>query len=172
MRQGGMQSKMAKKQKIDKTNAMRQLDAAGIEYEMAEYECDENDLSGVHAAAELGVSEDEVFKTLVTRGDDGLLSVFVIPSGANLDLKKAAAVSGNKKVEMIHVKEMFDLTGYIRGGCSPIGMKKSYPTYIDETAVLFDKIYFSAGRRGVQIILNPEMLSEFIDAPFADLTKE
>ena len=161
---------MAKKQKIDKTNAMRQLDSAGIEYEMGEYEYSEDDLSGVHAAEALGVSEDEVFKTLVTRGDDNNLFVFVIPSGASLDLKKAAQVSGNKKIEMIHVKEIFDLTGYIRGGCSPIGMKKSYPTYIDETAVLFDRIYFSAGKRGVQIILSPEILSDFIGADFADLT--
>jgi len=163
---------MAKKQKIDKTNAMRQLDSAGIEYEMAEYAVDESDLSAVHAAEELGVSEDEIFKTLVTRGDNGLLSVFVIPSAASLDLKKAAAVSGNKKIEMIHVKEIFDLTGYIRGGCSPIGMKKQYPTYIDETAVLFDKIYFSAGKRGVQIILSPEILADFVGAEFADITKE
>ena len=163
---------MAKKQKIDKTNAMRQLDSAGIEYEMGEYEYSEDDLSGVHAAEALGVSEDEVFKTLVTRGDDNNLFVFVIPSGASLDLKKAAQVSGNKKIEMIHVKEIFDLTGYIRGGCSPIGMKKSYPTYIDETAVLFDRIYFSAGKRGVQIILAPEILSDFIGADFADLTKD
>ncbi|MBQ6456499.1 MAG: Cys-tRNA(Pro) deacylase [Mogibacterium sp.] len=157
---------------MDKTNAMRQLDSAGIEYEMGEYEYDESDLSGVHAAEALGVSEDEVFKTLVTRGDDNLLFVFVIPSGATLDLKKAAQVSGNKKIEMIHVKEIFDLTGYIRGGCSPIGMKKQYPTYIDETAVLFDKIYFSAGKRGVQIILAPEILAEFTEAEFADLTRE
>ncbi len=163
---------MAKKQKIDKTNAMRQLDSAGIEYEMGEYEYSEDDLSGVHAAEALGVSEDEVFKTLVTRGDDNNLFVFVIPSGASLDLKKAAQVSGNKKIEMIHVKEIFDLTGYIRGGCSPIGMKKAYPTYIDETAVLFDRIYFSAGKRGVQIILSPEILSDFIGADFADLTKD
>ena len=163
---------MAKKQKIDKTNAMRQLDSAGIEYEMGEYEYDESDLSGVHAAEALGVSEDEVFKTLVTRGDDNLLFVFVIPSGATLDLKKAAQVSGNKKIEMIHVKEIFDLTGYIRGGCSPIGMKKQYPTYIDETAVLFDQIYFSAGKRGVQIILSPDILADFIGADFADLTRE
>ena len=162
---------MAKKQKIDKANAMRQLDSAGIEYEMAEYDVDESDLSGVHAAAELGVSEDEVFKTLVTRGDNNQLFVFVIPSGAELDLKKAAHASGNKKIEMIHVKEIFDLTGYIRGGCSPIGMKKQYPTLIDETAVLFEKIYFSAGKRGVQIILAPDILSEFIGADYADLTK-
>ena len=139
---------------------------------MAEYAVNENDLSGVHAAEALGVSEDEVFKTLVTRGDDNALFVFVIPSGANLDLKKAASASGNKKIEMIHVKEILELTGYIRGGCSPIGMKKQYPTYIDETAVLFDKIYFSAGKRGVQIILPPDVLSEFIGAEFADLTKE
>ena len=163
---------MAKKQKIDKTNAMRQLDSAGIVYEMGEYEYDESDLSGVHAAEALGVSEDEVFKTLVTRGDDNFLFVFVIPSGATLDLKKAAQVSGNKKIDMIHVKEIFDLTGYIRGGCSPIGMKKQYPTYIDETAVLFDRIYFSAGKRGVQIILPPEILAEFINAKFADLTRD
>ncbi len=163
---------MAKKQKTDKTNAMRQLDSAGIDYEMGEYEYDESDLSGVHAAEALGVSEDEVFKTLVTRGDAGLLFVFVIPSGATLDLKKAAQVSGNKKIEMIHVKEIFDLTGYIRGGCSPIGMKKQYPTFIDETAVLFDRIYFSAGKRGVQIILSPEILSDFIGAEFADLTRD
>ena len=163
---------MAKKQKTDKTNALRQLDSAGIDYEMGEYEYDESDLSGVHAAEALGVSEDEVFKTLVTRGDAGLLFVFVIPSGATLDLKKAAQVSGNKKIEMIHVKEIFDLTGYIRGGCSPIGMKKQYPTFIDETAVLFDRIYFSAGKRGVQIILSPEILSDFIGAEFADLTRD
>ena len=100
------------------------------------------------------------------------LFVFVIPSGATLDLKKAAQVSGNKKIDMIHVKEIFDLTGYIRGGCSPIGMKKQYPTYIDETAVLFDRIYFSAGKRGVQIILSPEILAEFINAEFADLTRD
>ena len=163
---------MAKKQKIDKTNAMRQLDSAGIVYEMGEYEYDESDLSGVHAAEALGVSEDEVFKTLVTRSDDNNLFVFVIPSGATLDLKKAAKVSGNKKIDMIHVKEIFDLTGYIRGGCSPIGMKKQYPTYIDETAVLFDQIYFSAGKRGVQIILSPDILADFIGADFADLTRE
>lgn len=158
--------------KIEKTNAMRQLDTAGLEYETAEYAYDESDLSGEHAAAELGVSEDEVFKTLVTRGENKELAVFVIPVAGNLDLKKAAAASGHKKVEMIHVKEIFDLTGYLRGGCSPIGMKKQYPTYIDETAVLFDKIYFSAGKRGQQIIMNPEQLAEFIGADFSDLTKE
>ena len=162
---------MTKKEKLNKTNAMRELDTAGIAYEWAEYDYDESDLSGEHAAAELGVSEDEMFKTLVTRGDNNLLSVFVIPVAGELDLKKAAVASGNKKIEMIHVKEINDLTGYLRGGCSPIGMKKQYPTYIDETAILFDKIYFSAGRRGMQIILDPNILVEFINAELCDLTK-
>ena len=159
------------KEKIQKTNAMRLLDAAGINYSMASYEYDESDLSGVHAAQELGVSEDIVFKTLVTRGDANAIFVFVIPVAESLDLKKAAKASGNKSIEMIHVKEIMDITGYIRGGCSPIGMKKPYPTFIDETAQLFDEIYFSAGKRGVQIILNPEILAEVSNAEFYDLTK-
>ena len=160
---------MAKKQKIDKTNAMRQLDAAGIEYEMGEYAVDESDLSGVHAAEELGVSADEVFKTLVTRNDDNNLFVFVIPSAAELDLKKAAHASGNKKIEMIHVKEIFDLTGYIRGGCSPIGMKKFFKTTIDETAILFDTIIFSAGKIGFQVEISLDELKKAIDFSLADL---
>ena len=159
------------KEKIQKTNAMRILDSAGFGYEMASYEYDESDLSGVHAASELGVEPEVVFKTLVTRGDGGELFVFVIPVAESLDLKKAAKVSGNKAIEMIHVKEIMDLTGYLRGGCSPIGMKKQYPTFIDETAVLFDKIYFSAGKRGVQIILEPDKLAEITGAEFADITK-
>ena len=159
------------KEKISKTNAMRILDAAGFQYDMASYDYDESDLSGIHAAEELGVSPDIVFKTLVTRGDANELFVFVIPVAESLDLKKAAKVSGNKRIEMIHVKEILDLTGYIRGGCSPIGMKKMYPTFIDETAVLFDEIYFSAGKRGVQIVLDPEKLAEICNAEFADLTK-
>lgn len=161
---------MAKKTS-GKTNAMRMLDAAGISYGMAEYEVDESDLSGIHAAEALGVPADVVFKTLVARGDAGELFVFVIPVAETLDLKKAAAASGNKKIEMIHVKEMFDLTGYVRGGCSPIGMKKAYPTFIDETAQLYDEIYFSAGRRGAQIILPPDNLCGAADAVYADLTR-
>ena len=159
------------KEKVQKTNAMRLLDAAGIDYSMAGYDYDESDLSGVHAAHELGVSEDVVFKTLVTRGDGNAIFVFVIPVAESLDLKKAAKASGNKSIEMIHVKEILDITGYIRGGCSPIGMKKAYPTFIDETAILFEKIYFSAGKRGVQIILEPEVLAEVSNAEFADLIK-
>ena len=113
-----------------------------------------------------------MYKTLGTRGKTGAYYVFVIPIDAELDRKKAAQSVGEKSVDMIHVKEIFDLTGYIRGGCSPIGMKKQYPTYIDETAVLFDQIYFSAGKRGVQIILSPDILADFIGADFADLTRE
>lgn len=159
------------KEKIQKTNAMRLLDSAGISYSMASYDYDESDLSGVHAAKELGVPEEVVFKTLVTRGDGNAIFVFVIPVAESLDLKKAAKASGNKSIEMIHVKEILDITGYIRGGCSPIGMKKAYPTFIDETAILSERIYFSAGKRGVQIILEPEVLAEVSNAEFFDLTK-
>ena len=161
---------MAKKSQ-GKTNAMRILDAEGIDYGMAEYEVDESDLSGVHAADSLGVPAETVFKTLVARGDGNELFVFIIPVAENLDLKKAAASSGNKRIEMIHVKELFDLTGYVRGGCSPIGMKKQYPTFIDETAQLYDEIYFSAGRRGTQIILNSDILCEVTGAEYADIIK-
>lgn len=159
---------MAKK---SKTNAMRLLDQAGIEYGFYEYEYSEDDLSGNHAASYLGISEDEMFKTLVARSDNNLLSVFVIPVSANLDLKKAASASGHKKVEMIHVRELVGLTGYMRGGCSPIGMKKPYPTYIDETCILYDKIYISAGKRGEMLSINPEELIDFVGAETADLTK-
>ena len=153
------------------TNAMRLLMKAGIPFRTSEYEVDESDLSGVHAARALGIDPDCMFKTLVARGDKRGVSVFCIPVAEELDLKKAAAVTGDKKVEMIHVKELLGLTGYIRGGCSPIGMKKKYPTFIDETAVLFDEIYVSAGMRGQQIILDPEGLRAYTDAAFADLTK-
>lgn len=159
------------KEKIQKTNAMRLLDSAGLEYEMASYDYDESDLSGIHAAAELGVAPEIVFKTLVTRGYGNAFFVFVIPVAESLDLKKAAKASGNKKIEMIHVKEILDITGYIRGGCSPIGMKKPFPTYIDETAQLYEKIYFSAGKRGVQIILDPEELASVTGGIFTDLTE-
>ena len=153
------------------TNAMRLLMKAGIPFDTSEYEVDERDLSGVHAAAALGIEPDCMFKTLVTRGDKKGLSVFCIPVAEELDLKKCAAVTGDKKIEMIHVKELLNLTGYIRGGCSPIGMKKKYPTWIDETAQLFDKIYVSAGMRGQQLILAPDALRDFIEAEYADLTK-
>ena len=153
------------------TNVMRLLKQANIPFETGEYEVDESDLSGVHAAHMLGVDPDCVFKTLVAKGEKKGIHVFCIPVAQELDLKKCAAAAGEKKIEMIHVKDLLGLTGYVRGGCSPIGMKKKYPTTIDETAILFDQIYVSAGMRGEQVILNPETLAEFIGANFADVTK-
>lgn len=154
-----------------KTNAMRLLDGAKIAYEVSEYEVDESDLSGVHLAETLGVDVDRVFKTLVTRGDKNGLHVFVIPAAEELDLKKCAAVTGDKRIEMIAVKELLPLTGYIRGGCSPVGMKKAYPTHIDELATLYDTVYVSGGQRGLQLILSPTALADYIGATFADVTK-
>ena len=155
-----------------KTNAMRRLDASKIPYEMATYPVDESDLSGVHAAAEIGVDDPGcVFKTLVAKGAKGGYFVFCIPVAEQLDLKKCAAAAGEKNVEMIHVKDMLAITGYIRGGCSPIGMKKEYPTFFDESALLYDKIYVSAGQRGVQLILAPDVLISFTNAKTADLIR-
>ncbi|MEA4973695.1 MAG: Cys-tRNA(Pro) deacylase [Candidatus Metalachnospira sp.] len=154
-----------------KTNAMRLLDAAEIVYCTKEYAYDESDLSGHHAAEVLGIPAEQVFKTLVTKGDKTGLVVFCIPVDEELDLKKAALVSGNKKIEMLHVKDLLGLTGYIRGGCSPIGMKKKFPTYIDESAVLFDEISISAGIRGCQILANPEDLATYTEAVLIEVTK-
>ncbi len=153
------------------TNVMRLLTKANIEFDSAEYDVDESDLSGVHAAEALGFDVESVFKTLVARGDKNGLNVFVIPVAEELDLKKCASVSGNKKVEMIKVSELLPLTGYIRGGCSPIGMKKKFPTFIDETAQLSDRISISAGQRGVQVLISSDALKEYIGAEYADLIK-
>lgn len=157
------------KEKKTITNVMRLLDKAGIPYETGEYEYDESDLSGVHAAAVLGFDPDMVFKTLVLHGDKKGYFVCVIPVACEVDLKKAAAVTGDKKCDLIAVKELLPLTGYIRGGCSPVGMKKQFPTYIDEMAQLQEKISVSAGQRGVQVILSPEALLNYIGASYADL---
>lgn len=153
------------------TNVMRLLKQAKIPFETGEYEVDENDLSGVHVAQVLGADPDCVFKTLVAKGEKKGLHVFCIPVADELDLKKCAQAAGEKKIEMIPMKDLLPLTGYIRGGCSPIGMKKKFPTTLDETAILFDRIYVSAGQRGVQVILNPEDLANYVGADFADLTK-
>ncbi|MBE6656648.1 MAG: Cys-tRNA(Pro) deacylase [Ruminococcaceae bacterium] len=153
------------------TNAMRLLRAAGIPFDIKEYEVDENDLSGVHIAESLGISPDCMFKTLVARGAGGGIYVFCIPAASELDLKKCASLVGEKSVEMVHVKELLGLTGYIRGGCSPVGMKKKYPTYMDETATLFSPIYVSAGVRGAQLAIDPEALADFAQIVFADLIK-
>lgn len=160
-----------KAQKTDKTNAMRLLDAAGLPYHVMEYEVDENDLSGVHVAQTIGQDPDTVFKTLVLKGERLGYLVCCIPVAEELDLKKVAKVVGDKKVEMIPMKDLLNVTGYIRGGCSPIGMKKKYPTYIEETAMLFDEIAVSAGVRGAQIIINPEILRQFTEAEYGNITQ-
>ena len=152
-----------------KTNAMRLLTTAKIPFETVEYQVDEDDLSGVHTAEMLGTDPDCMFKTLVCRDDKGGYFVFCIPVAYELDLKKCAAAAGVKRVEMIHVKELLPLTGYIRSGCSPIGMKKKFPTLIDETATLYERIYVSAGQRGCQLYLSPTDLAGYVDAQFADL---
>lgn len=155
--------------KMNKTNAMRLLDKAKIEYEVAEYEVDENDLSGVHVATILNQPVEQVFKTLVAKGEKNGIMVFCIPVAEELNLKKAAIATKDKKIELLPMKELLPTTGYIRGGCSPIGMKKHYNTYIEESAILYDKIYISAGVRGAQIIINPEQLKDFVKAEFKDL---
>ena len=155
-----------------KTNVMRILESADIPYVAAQYTFDEKDLSGMHAAEKIGLPPEQVFKTLVTRGDKRGIAVFCIPVSNELDLKKAASISENKSIEMTHVKELQMLTGYIRGGCSPIGMKKKYPIYIDETAILYDTIAVSAGQRGIQVLVNPNDIVRFTHATIADLTKE
>ena len=155
--------------KTNKTNAMRLMDAAKISYRAVEYEYDESDLGGEHVAAVTGMNPDQVFKTLVARGEKQGILVFCIPVSCTLDLKKAAHAAGDKKVEMIHMKELLPLTGYLRGGCSPIGMKKTFPTFLDETAQLFDTIAVSAGQRGCQVILPPDALADYCEAALCDL---
>ncbi|MDO5405888.1 MAG: Cys-tRNA(Pro) deacylase [Eubacteriales bacterium] len=161
-----------RERKTEKTNVMRLLDAAGIEYRTQEYEVDENDLSGLHVAQQIGQDPDSVFKTLVLKGEKTGYLVCCIPVAEELDLKKVARAAGDKKVEMLPMRELLPTTGYIRGGCSPIGMKKKFPTYIEETAILFDEIAVSAGIRGAQIILNPEDLSRYVEAEYASLVQE
>jgi Cys-tRNA(Pro)/Cys-tRNA(Cys) deacylase len=155
---------------MQKTNALRLLDAAGIPYTTAEYEVDVQDLSGTHAAEMLGMPAERVFKTLVLQGSSGGHIVCCIPVAEMLDFKKAARASGEKSVEMIPVKALLPLTGYIRGGCSPIGMKKLFPTFIDESAELYDTIGICAGARGCQLFLPIRVLLDFIPAQSADLT--
>lgn len=155
---------------MKKTNAIRILDQHRIAYETIEYEVDESDLSATTVAQKLGQNVEQVFKTLVLRGDKTGVFVCVIPGNFDVDLKKAATVSGNKSCEMIAMKELLPLTGYIRGGCTPIAMKKNYPTYIDESCMLFNFIYISAGVRGMQIKIDPSDLIELAEMETADLT--
>ena len=148
----------------EKTNAARLLDAAGIKYELVPYEVDEENLAADHVAEQLGENIEQVFKTLVLRGDRNGFFVCVIPGSFEVDLKLAARLSGNKNCEMLHVKELLPTTGYIRGGCSPIGMKKRFPTFIHESCLLYDYIYVSAGVRGLQLKIAPQDLIDFTGA--------
>lgn len=152
-----------------KTNVMRLLDKAKIAYETKEYPVDENDLSGSHVADVLGVDHGSMFKTLVLKGDKTGYLVCCIPVDEELDLKKAAKAAGDKKVEMLPMKDLLSVTGYIRGGCSPIGMKKRFPTYLDSSAFLYETITVSGGQRGVQIILSPKDLVDYVGAKSTEL---
>ena len=149
---------------LQKTNAARLLDAAGISYTLVPYEVDEEHLEASHVAEQLGEDLDRVFKTLVLRGDKNGLFVCVMPGSLEVDLRVAARISGNKNCAMIHVKELLPLTGYIRGGCSPIGMKKPFPTFVHESALLYETIYVSAGVRGLQLCLSPQDLINYVGA--------
>jgi Cys-tRNA(Pro)/Cys-tRNA(Cys) deacylase len=151
-----------------KTNAMRLLDAAGVEYTIHEYDNKDGKIDGVSVAHKIGIEPGRVFKTLVTQGAGGLF-VFVVPVEAELDLKKAARAAGEKKVDMLPVKDIQKHTGYIRGGCSPVGMKKLYPTFIDKQAERFESIIVSAGRIGTQIELSPHNLADAVNASFREI---
>ena len=160
-----------KNKKTAKTNAMRILDRKGFSYEFKSYEVSQDDLSGVHAAAEMGEDPETVFKTLVLLGEPGGYFVCCIPVAEELDLKKAARASGNKRCSMLHVKDLKDITGYIRGGCSPIGMKKQFPTYIHSSAASLPAIYISAGVRGLQLKIAPAELIAFVGAIMAEISR-
>ena len=154
---------------MNKTNAMRLLDAAKIKYEVCEYEVDENNLAGTHVADQIGLPYEMVFKTIVTRGDKTGYIVFCIPCDKEIDLKKAASVTANKKLEPVQVKELLGLTGYIRGGCTPVGMKKKFPTYFHQSVENEEKITISAGVRGAQLLLSSSELIKYLGARVADV---
>ena len=155
---------------LPKTNAMRRLDAAKIPYVPKTYIVDENDLSGVHIADQLGLPYDQMFKNLVAVGNKTGPLVFCLPVDKEIDLKKAAAITGNKKMELVHVRDLLALTGYIRGGCSPIGMKKKFPTYFDASVKNWEEITVSAGCRGIQLLLPADKLLHFLGAQCADFS--
>ena len=157
------------KDKVSKTNAARLLDRAGIGYELIPYTVDPDNLAAAHVAEELGEDINRVFKTLVLHGEKSGHFVCVIPGNMEVDLKKAAKVAGAKKAEMIHVKELLPLTGYIRGGCSPIGMKKPFPTFFHSSVLDYDFIYVSAGVRGLQLKIDPRQLVQFCGATVAEV---
>lgn len=152
-----------------KTNAMRILDGLGIKYSVTGYDVDPDNLDALSAASKLGVSPEKIFKTIVMRSDKNLIFVFCVSAESEVNLKKARAVSGSKEIKPVKMDELLALTGYIRGGCSPIGMKKKFPLFIDETATLFDEIYVSAGVRGRQLILSPDDLAKASGGIFSDV---
>lgn len=159
---------MAQK-KTPKTNAMRLLDIAKIPYEVLEYEVDENDLSGTHIADQVGLPYEIVFKTIVTKGDKTGFCVFCLPCHKEIDFKAAARASGNKSVEPLHVKDLLGVTGYVRGGCSPVGMKKRFPTYFDSSAARLDRLTVSAGMRGAQLLVKSEDIISYTGAVACDI---
>ena len=159
---------MAQK-KTPKTNAMRMLDIAKIPYEIKEYEVDENDLSGTHIADEIGLDYEMVFKTIVTKGDKTGYCVFCLPCHKEIDFKAAARASGNKSIEPLHVKDLLGITGYIRGGCSPVGMKKKFPTFFDVSAKSLDKLTVSAGMRGAQLLVEAKAILDYTEAALCDI---
>ena len=158
-------------EKVSKTNAARLLDRAKIHYELIPYRVDEDDLAAVHVAEQLGEPIERVFKTLVLRGDRTGVLICVVPGDAEVDLKAAARASGNKSVEMLHMKELLPTTGYIRGGCSPLAGKKHYPVFVDESAILHERIYVSAGHRGVQLRLAPDDLLRAVEGTYAAIAR-
>lgn len=160
---------MSKKNKVEKTNVARLLDKAGIGYELIPYVVDENDLSAVHIADQLSEPVERVFKTLILHGDRSGYFVCVVPGDAEVNLKLAAKVSGNKKCDLIPMKDLLQVTGYIRGGCSPVGLKKPFPEYFHETFPSFDYVYVSAGIRGLQLKVSPMELLEYVGGEIADL---
>ena len=163
---------MAKAANVAKTNAMRLLDAAGIAYTAHSYDDKDGKIDGVSVAQKIGISAERVFKTLVTVGASGEFLVFVIPVAKELDLKKAAKAAGEKHIEMCPSRDLLKHTGYIHGGCSPIGMKKLFRTFVDESAILLEQMVFSAGKIGAQIETAPDNLIQMAEAEYADLTKE
>ena len=162
---------MAKREKLQKTNAMRELERAGIAFDVRTYEVDENDLSGVHVAEQLGEEPGQGFKTLVCVTASGGHAVCCIPVAEELDLKAAARALGEKSLVMMHVRDLVPVTGYMRGGCSPVGMTKRFPTVIDETCARGNQIFISGGRRGIQLVIAPTDLVSFVGATVAAITR-
>ena len=156
--------------KVAKTNAMRILDKNKVDYNIISYDTSDGEVDGISVAKKIGKSVDQVYKTLVGQGKEEIY-VFIIPVHNELDLKKAAIVTGEKKIELIHVKDILKITGYIRGGCSPLGMKKLYKTYVHEAGLMLDEIIVSAGKIGLQIEMDPMRLIDIIDAEYLDLIK-